>query len=304
MRRKTRPLAFLVAAVLLTTAAARAQTFLDLREQLDFDRPEAWAMKYFGSVALPAGLGVPETAEPGSVYVGFEAGWVPSLSAAERTVGFVGSKTEHLNRTPVFGRPWVRVALPAKLSLTLGLVPPLELNGVEPLFVSLALGRPLREAARWRLGGRLFAQHGTLEGDLTCSAAEVGAGLDPTRNRFFCEEPSQDEMTLRTVGGELGVAWQPARRPRLEPHLALAVSRLDLELQVRARYSGVVDRSLLTTDGTTVALTAGVTWRSDERSRLDVDLFYSPLDVSRPPFTGTENDGLFNVRVSYGYRLR
>lgn len=303
--RGSTPLAVLCGVVaLVTAAAAAAQTVLDLRQELDFDRPESWAMKYFGSVALPAGLGVPEGVEPGSVEIGLEVGWVPSLSEEERTVGFTGSKTEDLNRSPIFGRPWARIALPARLSLTLGLVPPIELDGVEPLFLSLALGRPLHEAERWRLGGRLFAQHGTIEGDLTCSATEAAAGADPIRNRFLCEEPSRDEMTLRTVGAELGVAWQPAATPRLEPRLALAVARHDLEFQVRARYSGIVDSSLLLTDGTTVALTAGLTRRYGDRGRLDLDLFYSPLEVLRPPFTGTENDGLLNLRASYAFRLR
>ncbi len=304
MHRVTRPTIVFIAALLLASVPGAAQIVLDLREELDFDRPESWAMKYFGSVALPAGLGVPEAARPGSVEIGFEAGWIPSLSAEERTVGFAGSKTEDLNRSSLFGRPWVRVALPAKLSLTLGVVPPIELDGVEPFFVSLALARPLHEAQRWRLGGRLFGQHGTIEGDLTCSAKEATAGDDPARNKFLCEEASRDEMTIRTVGGELSVAWQPAKQPRLEPHLAVAVSRLDMEFQVRARYSGIVDSSLLSTDGSTVAVTAGVTYRPGERRRLDVDLFYSPLDVSRPPFTGTQNDGLFNIRASFGYRLR
>jgi len=111
-------------------------------------------------------------------------------------------------------------------------------------------------------------------------------------------------MTIETLGAELGIAWRPASRPRLEPRLAVTVSHHDLELQVRARYSGIVDSSLLSTEGTTLALTAGATWESGSRGRLSVDLFYSPLDVSRPPFTGTENDALFNLRASYGYRLR
>ena len=261
-------------------------------------------MKYFGSVALPVGLGVPEAASPGSVEIGFEAGWVPSLSAEKRTVGFAGIKTEDLNRTSVFGRPWVTVGLPAKLSLTLGVVPPIELSGLEPSFAFLALGRPLHEAERWRLGGRLFGQYGVIEGDLTCSAGDVAAGADPSRNPFLCEEPSRDEMTIRTLGGELSLAWQPAGLPRIEPHVALAVSRLDMDLQVRARYSGIVDTSRLSTDGTTLALTAGATYRTGDRSRLNVDLFYSPLDVVRPPSTGAVNDGLFNIRVSFGFRLR
>lgn len=294
-------------ATLLATSAAGpavAQVLLEIREELDFDRPESWAMKYYGSLALPVGLGVPRAVEAGQIELGLELGWVPHLSAAERTVGFAGTKTEDLNRTPVFGRARLEVGLPGSLSLTLGMVPPVELSGLEPAFAFVALGRPLRETDRWRLGGRLFAQHGEIEGDLTCTAAEAAAGADPVRNPFLCEQPSRDRMLLRAAGAELGLAWRPRSRPRLEPRLALAVSRLDMELRVRARYAGIIDRTDLLTDGTTVALIAGVDLRSGERGRLAVDLFYSPLDVARPPATRAANEGLLNLRAAFSVRLR
>ena len=46
------------------------------KEDLDSDRPEAWAMNYFSSVSLLAGLGTPYSREPGSVEVGFEIQWL------------------------------------------------------------------------------------------------------------------------------------------------------------------------------------------------------------------------------------
>ncbi len=290
-------------ALLLLTPPAAAQRLFEIREEVDFDRPEAWAMKYFASVAQPAGLGTPDETQPGAVELAFEAGWVPSLSERQRTVGFAGTKTEDLNRTSVFGRLRARVGLPAGLALEAGVVPPFDLDGVEAGFFYLALDRPLRDAPRWRLGGRLFGQRGTVEGDLTCSARDVAAGADLTRNPFLCEEPSRDEMTIRAVGAELSAAF-PLPGKRFEPHLALAVTRLDLEFLVRARYSGIIDRTLLLTEGDTVALTAGLTWAVGERNRLSVDLFYSPLEISRPPSTRAESDDLFNVRALYGYRLR
>ncbi|MBM4258521.1 MAG: hypothetical protein FJ147_21815 [Deltaproteobacteria bacterium] len=41
-------------------------------EDLDSDRPEAWAMNYFSSVSLLAGLGTPFSREPGSIEIGAE----------------------------------------------------------------------------------------------------------------------------------------------------------------------------------------------------------------------------------------
>lgn len=300
----SRSSAVLFALLVLAAGSAAAQRVLDLREELDFERPESWAMKYYGSLALPVGLGVPRAVEPGSVELSLEVGSVPSLSAAERTVGFAGTKTEDLNRTSVFGRGRLLLGLPGSLSLELGVVPPVELSGLEPSFAFVALGRPLYRPGRWRLGGRLFAQYGEVSGDITCTAAEATAGPDPARNPFLCEEASRDRMTLRAAGAELGLALELRRRPRLEPHLSVAVSRLDLELEVRARYAGIVDHTVLSSEGTTVAVTAGLDYRPGTRSRLSVDLFYSPLDVVRPPASATVNDGLINLRAAYSYRLR
>ena len=42
------------------TPAAQAQGVIDVTEELDFDRPESWAMKYFASLSLLTGMGVPE----------------------------------------------------------------------------------------------------------------------------------------------------------------------------------------------------------------------------------------------------
>ncbi len=69
-------------AILICTLAgsACAQT-----QQLDFDRPEAWALKYFASSTLLNGLQPPEPLgeqrRTGSVTVGLEMGWLPRLNA-------------------------------------------------------------------------------------------------------------------------------------------------------------------------------------------------------------------------------
>ncbi|MEE8278611.1 MAG: hypothetical protein V3R89_07825, partial [Thermoanaerobaculia bacterium] len=83
-----RALSLSLLALLGLAQAAFGQRVLDITEDLDFDRPESWAMKYFTSVTLFTGMGVPRRMEPGSVEVGLEAGWVPTLSDRERTVGF------------------------------------------------------------------------------------------------------------------------------------------------------------------------------------------------------------------------
>jgi hypothetical protein len=296
--------ALAVAAAMAIAGAGEAQTRLAPTEELDFDRPEAWAMKWFNSVLLMTGLGGPEDLSPGGLELAVEGGWVPSLSAEERRVGFIGQKEEDLNRTSVVGRLRLAVGLPARLTLTAGYTPPIEVDGVTPHFLALALGRPLAEGRAFRLDLRLTAQTGTIEGDLTCPAAEVAAGDDPDRNPLGCLEPSDDEMSATSAGLELAGTWRPAGAPRLTPYAAIAGQYLDNEFRVRARYRTIVDRTRLVSDGTTFAATAGLGFQATERTRLAAELFYSPLDVVRDPGEGSRNDALFNARVLLGYRLR
>src|SRR5262245_57879796 len=78
---------------------------IDETEHLDFDRPQAWAMKYFSTVTLFTPLGAPVVREPGSIDLALEVTQVPHLSPDERRVGFDGAKEEDLNRLPVVARP-------------------------------------------------------------------------------------------------------------------------------------------------------------------------------------------------------
>lgn len=296
-------LACSLGALLVLAAAARAQPVVEGRDELAFDRPESWAMKYFASVNLLTGFGAPGASEPGSVELGFEAASVPTLSEAQRTVGFGGTKTEDLNKTSVYGRPRVRFGLPHQLALSLSYVPPVELFDVRPHLVALAVERPFRTGRRWRLGARLAGQYGTLEGDFTCSVEEVAAGDDSRGNRFGCEETSRDEMTIRTASLELTAAWRSDGNSRFEPYLAIAGHRMDLDFQVDARYAGIVDRTLLLTEGSTMSLTGGVVYHLGGRWSVAAELFYSPLDVVRPPADSPSNDDLINVRSLLSWSL-
>jgi hypothetical protein len=303
--RHLRPAAALaVLAALLAAGAAGAQIRLDGEEDLDFDRPEAWAMKWFSSLVVMTSLGGPPELQPGGWELAFEGGWVPHLSKEERTVGFIGNKEEDLNRTPVFGRIRLSAGLPARFTLTAGWVPPVEIDGATPHLLALSLGRPLYEGRSFRLDGSVTAQGGSFEGDFTCPEDAVRAGDDPVRNPFNCLEPSDDEMTVRAAGLELAGSWRLAGAPRWSPYASLAGHWFDNEFRVGARYGTIDDHTVLRSDGTTIAATAGLGYQAGERTRLAAELFYSPLDVVRDPGQGSENDALFNARVLLGYRLR
>lgn len=307
MRHRLPILVFLLA-TLPIAGHAGAQIIVDDVEDLAPDRPEAWSMRYFTSISLLSGLGSPEALEPGSIELGFEGAWVPSLSEDERRVGFDGRKTEDLNKTSVFGRPRLLIGLPAKLSLTLSYTLPIESGGVEPNLFSAALGRPFWDGGAWRLGWRLYAQTGTVDGDFTCDRDTVAAGNDPVRNPFQCREISTDEVTMDYYGVELSAARGGAGA--WEPHFAVALSELDTEFRVNAVYADFVDRTLLFADDTVLSLAAGLTYRAAERWRLVGEAFYAELgDISRRVapasnvFVSDQTD-LFHVRGMISYRLR
>ena len=303
-RRKIRSLA-LAAVVAVTAAASTGAEVIAVEEQLDDQRPEAWAMRWFAATALPTAFGAAEELPAGTVDLGLEAGWVPSLSEEERRVGFYGTKVEDLNRTPLFGRPIVRVGLGAGFSASAGWVPPVEMDGATANLLSLALERPLVARASFRLAARLFYLAGSIAGDITCPAAEAAAGDDPVANPFGCEAPSDDEMEIESWGLELAAAWRlPAEG--LELYVSGLVQQLDSEFRVDAVYRGFHDLGRLSHQGSDLAATLGLAYRWRERTRIAGELFYSPLDIVRDPLGRgpSENEPLLNLRLLATYRLR
>lgn len=295
----------LAAAVAVTAAASAGAQVIAVTEQLDDQRPEAWAMRWFAATSLPTGFGAAEELPAGTFDVGLEAGWVPSLSEEERRVGFYGTKVEDLNRTPLFGRPIVRLGLGAGFAASAGWVPPIEMDGATANLLSLALERPLLTREAFRLAARLFYQTGSISGDITCPADEAAAGDDPVANPFGCEAPSDDEMEIESYGLELAAAWRlPAEG--LEIYVSGLVQQLDSEFQVDAVYNGFHDLGRLAHQGSDLAATLGLAYRWRERTRIAGELFYSPLDIVRDPIVGgpSENEPLLNLRLLVTYRLR
>ena len=293
--------AFLLAA--LACVPAGAQIVTHETETLDFDRPEAWGMKYYASLALLTSMGVPETRKPGEVALGFEGGLVPQMSDAERRIGFNGTKLEDVNKTHVFGRIRAGVGLGAGVGLDLAWTPPIERGGAKPNLFAAALGRPFHIAPSWRLGVRGYGQIGNIKGDITCSAEEAAAGNDPDKNPYQCVEPSKDESRQKALGLEAVVGYDSGGR--VKPYVGVAVTYMDLEFQVNALYGGgaIDDHNLQLTSGTTVAATAGLTYAPSARWRISGELFYSWLEVVRPPATSAANEGFFNARVFVSYRV-
>jgi len=267
---------------------------IDGVDELDWDRPEAWAMKYFNSVSILTGLGPPVAREKWSFSVGLELDSIPQLSEDQRRIGFGGFKVEDINRLPALFRPRVTVGLPAKISLDVAWVPPVELRGVKSNLFAIAFERPVYEAGPWTLGIRLYGQIGEVEGDFTCSEDDASFPPGSPGNIWGCEAPSEDELTLNYVGAAFTGGY---RFKKTNFHWGVAANYMDMEFQVNAITYGVIDRSLLVADGWTWSLNGGASWRLGGRYSLSAELFYSPLSVVRPPSTTQENDPLLNLRT-------
>jgi hypothetical protein len=288
-----------VTLALATAAPSFAQSGSQV-DELDWDRPEAWAMKYFNSVSILTGLGPPRARETWSFEIGLELDTIPRLDEDQRRVGFGGLKVEDLNRLPVFFRPRLTIGLPAKWSLDLAYVPPLEVRGVKSHLLALGLERPVYSAGPWTLGVRFYGQIGEVESDFTCSEDDASHPPGSPDNIWGCEAPSEDEVTLNY----LGVAFTGGHRYRkTDFHWGLAANYMDMEFQVNALTFGVVDQTLLLADGWTWSFNGGASWSLGGRTSLAVELFYSPLSVVRPPSTSTENDPLLNLRTMLRFDL-
>lgn len=295
---------FAVLPAIISASAVHAQDVFEVTQNLDFDDPEAWALKYFTSASLLTSLGAVERRPLGSIEVGVELIQVPHLDREERTVGFGGLKDEDLNRSPVWARLRATVGLPLGFAATVGWVPPVEVDGIEADLVSVALEkRLLGLPGGFSLGARLSGQFGDATGDITCAAG--GDELFPPgspENPFGCDGPSSDTVTLEYIGLEL-VAGVPLPGPLPDLHFGAAANRLDMAFQVDAPTFGFRDRTRLLADGETISFTAGATWDWRKRARIGVEVFYTDLDVVRRGEVENENDPLINVRALLSYRF-
>jgi hypothetical protein len=306
-----KPFTACLAAVLFLLGAttARAQSTVSVpvvapNEQLSFDRPESWALKYFTSAMLLTGLDTPHTRPAGSVSLGFEIGWLPSLSDAQRLIGFDGTKPEDLNKAPILPRPRVVVGLPARLSLIVSFDPPIRTFGIKPELFAVGLERPVYEGGAVNVGVRGYGQMGNVQAAFTCPASVLAFVPGSAANPYGCQAESSDTATLRFVGGEVSVAYGGERLHRLSPHVAVNVNYLSTAFQVNALTFGYLDHTDLHDHGFTAAISGGVSFPLTRRLNAAADVFYTPLSVQRAAGSPVQNDGLFNVRALVAYRLR
>ena len=265
-----------------------------LGQAIAFDRPEAWAMKYFAAVTMFTPLQPPRERAPGAVEMAGEAGWVPYLNDTDRTVGFEGTKTEDLNKSPFYGRVRLLVGLPAGFALEAGWVPPVRIHGTQTNLFDGAIEKVFIDKPGGSFGIRAYGQFGHAYGDYTCPADVLGSPPGSPGNPYGCTSASTDVANLNYYGAALTGGVRVA--PGVVIHLAGGGAYNDLQFQVGAYWMGTVDNTLETTHGWTGWGAAGVDVALGKDVSLSAEAFYSPLMVVRPPSTSSQNDGLFNVR--------
>jgi hypothetical protein len=250
-------------------------------------------------------MGVPEARKPGSLELGLEGLWIPTVSEEKATVGVNGIKTEDVNRLQAIGRPRLTIGLPGSFSVDLSWLPPWgEIRGIEPDLVAVAIQRPVWHGERSRVGLRLYAQRSRIHGDITCTEKQAAAGPDLDENPYQCERPSDDELSVDSASLEASAALPWGDPERWDPYVAFAVHHMEIELQVDALYSGILDTTTGTTDGWTWSAMAGSRYRPSPRWGLAGELFFSPLDVIRPPATEARTENLTHVRLMVSRRFR
>lgn len=281
---------------------------LPTAQHVGFDSPEGWALKYFTSETMLSGLEPPETSveerRVGSIAVGIETGWLPTLSADQARVGFSGRKNEDINKSQIFARPVVRVGLPWRFTLVAAAPLPASIFGVRPHLFALGLERPILQRNQWRLGWRLAGQLGDVTGAFTCPQNVLAFPPGSPNNSTGCIAQSADAASLRYVGTEFQFSYRIPRIPKLIPHLSGGVNFIDSKFRVDAPLTSQIDRTGLWTRGTTFSGSAGLSYLVTKRISFTVDAFYSPLEVQRNPLGPTANDGLFNLRALVSYTLR
>jgi hypothetical protein len=291
--------ALLAALLSLASFQALAQDVVRNDEDLGSTRPEAWAMNYMTASTLMTSFGEAPVLAPWQWRAALDVGHIPSLDDSQRRVGFLGTKEEDLNKSPVFGRIRVMLGLPAGFVVDVGYTPEVRLRGSQPreLF-AVALGRKFYERDHFTFSMRAFGQHGRAHGDITCPGRLANAPL--AENPYGCREPSDDRIVMNYYGVDATTSW--SFRP-WQAYATLGYARTELEVQVDALTFDFRDRSLLTARGSWPFLAVGARHDIDRNWSLGFELLYVPLRVQREIDGATERDPFTGIRLQLAYRF-
>lgn len=244
------------------------------RRALASDDPQAQVMGYFSALfqVTPAGLA------PSVTALGGELTFIPALSAAERRVGFGGTKDENTNLCPVL--PRLRAVFVREAgAVEAGLVPPLEVCGVRALLLGVAISRRFPLDNDFALVVRASGLLGRVSAPITCGPEAVADSLDLT---CFMGAVSDDRLAPASFAVEAGVYHGGRHHRRLDMYALLGVRHEQLQFDVNftragfGSYPTIDDHERFSARLTRMHVLAGAGYRFAARLRAGAELYWAP----------------------------
>jgi len=271
-----------------------------LSQNVDFERPEGWAMAFTTASSLNLGQSTPQKISPGELILSAELSSIPSLSKEQQKVGFNGLKDEDLNKSPIFGRIRISYGLPWDTTAEISWTPPFEIDGAKPENLwGLAFSRPFIELEKIGLGIRIFMTRGDVKADVTCSEEMVAIEPYTPGNLSGCIGISRDVLTVDHHGLEAALTFNTLGK-KITPWLAVALTRMEPSVRVDAPLQYGQEIVDIYSQGTTQTLSIGISYDFNERNVLHLSTSYTPLDVDRPVSLG-DRDSFWNFKLGYSF---
>lgn len=240
-------------------------------------------MGFYAASMQFGAIGLPDRA--GRLELGGAVTMIPSVSLADRTVGFGGTKPEDSNLCPVYPRLTASKGFGA-LSVEAGWTPPVTVCGVTANVVSAALGYRFALGTTWDGQVRLSGLTGHVDAAITCGPTAVVDSLNLTCYRG---SPSADRVAPLAMAVDFAAAWQGWRAKRIEPYLSVGVryERIDFDVNytrsdsqsvaaLPVRVPPLDDHNRLSSTLSRLQLAAGASWGVTNRFKLGGELYYAP----------------------------
>jgi hypothetical protein len=213
--------------------------------------------------------------------VGGDLVYLRRLSTREEQVGFDGTAPESMDRTPVLGDLRGEAGLPGGVDVMLGWVPPVDVRGIRADVLTLACARQWFRDERFRLGARLFGAIGRISGDITSDQSAADAPGGSPGNPLDTDGESHDIFNWRAGGIDL-LATEYLDDSGTAIFGGVEATLMHLTFHVRSEEAGIVDRTVLTTQGAPWGVTVGSSGTICHDAQLGGSVIYSPLGIDRP----------------------
>jgi hypothetical protein len=271
-------------------------------ERFDLDTPEGWAMAFMTTSAQNLGLMPPRSVNTRDLSISAELSSIPHLTKEQQVVDIGVTKTEDLNKTPVFGRLRVSVGFPWDISAEISWTPPVKINDSKPDHLwGAALSKPLFSNEKIGLGLRFFLLRGGVIASVTCSEDVINFPVyTSNENPVGCVGLSKDRLKMNHEGVEVFLSFKNSSE--IHPWISLASSNLDSSVKIDAPLQAGRERSAIQSSGSTHTFSLGFSYEFRKNWDLNISSSYTPLDVNRPN-DSSGNDDFWNLKAGLTIRF-